>query len=146
MKYEIPQMLKQPGSAIVNCSSVAGLVGFAGLPAYGFPNMRCWNTKAAALRICHTRAKGKCRVPQVIHTAMIDRITGNDEKLKSNSLNWNRSAEWARLGEIAEAVVWLCSGLPHLPQGRLAGGWWFCSQVINERSAGLYEQSWKNST
>ena len=34
MKYEIPEILKQSKGAIVNCASVAGLVGFAGLPAY----------------------------------------------------------------------------------------------------------------
>ena len=28
MKYEIPQMLKTGGGAIVNCSSVAGVIGF----------------------------------------------------------------------------------------------------------------------
>jgi NAD(P)-dependent dehydrogenase (short-subunit alcohol dehydrogenase family) len=31
MKYEVPQMLKRGGGAIVNCSSVAGLVGFPDL-------------------------------------------------------------------------------------------------------------------
>ena len=30
MKYEIPQMLKQGGGAIVNTASIAGLVGFEG--------------------------------------------------------------------------------------------------------------------
>jgi NAD(P)-dependent dehydrogenase (short-subunit alcohol dehydrogenase family) len=34
LKYEIPQMLKQGGGAIVNTASVAGLVGFLGIPAY----------------------------------------------------------------------------------------------------------------
>jgi NAD(P)-dependent dehydrogenase (short-subunit alcohol dehydrogenase family) len=34
MKHEIAQMLRQGGGAIVNCASVAGLVGFRGLPAY----------------------------------------------------------------------------------------------------------------
>ena len=34
MKYEIPQMLKQGGGIIVNTASMAGLVGFEGLPAY----------------------------------------------------------------------------------------------------------------
>ncbi|MFE3871122.1 SDR family NAD(P)-dependent oxidoreductase [Flavobacterium sp. ZS1P70] len=34
MKYEIPEILKQGKGAIVNCTSVAGQIGFAGLPAY----------------------------------------------------------------------------------------------------------------
>ena len=34
MKYEIPQMLKQGGGAIVNTASIAGLVGFEGNSAY----------------------------------------------------------------------------------------------------------------
>ncbi|MDN3671269.1 SDR family NAD(P)-dependent oxidoreductase [Echinicola jeungdonensis] len=34
MKYEIPLMLRQNKGAIVNTASVAGLVGFPGLPAY----------------------------------------------------------------------------------------------------------------
>ncbi len=33
-KYEILQMLKQGGGTIVNTSSVAGLVGFVGMPVY----------------------------------------------------------------------------------------------------------------
>jgi NAD(P)-dependent dehydrogenase (short-subunit alcohol dehydrogenase family) len=37
MKYEIPRMLKQGGGAIVNCSSVAGLIGFPGM---GFTSPR----------------------------------------------------------------------------------------------------------
>ena len=34
MKYQIPHMLKLGKGAIVNCSSIAGLVGFTGIPAY----------------------------------------------------------------------------------------------------------------
>src|SRR6266487_5859337 len=34
MKYEIPQMLKKGGGAIVNTASTAGLVGLEGSPAY----------------------------------------------------------------------------------------------------------------
>ena len=34
MKYEIQQMLKQGGGAIVNTASVAGLIGLPGFSAY----------------------------------------------------------------------------------------------------------------
>lgn len=34
MKYEIAQMLRQGSGSIVNCSSIAGLVGFQGSAAY----------------------------------------------------------------------------------------------------------------
>jgi len=34
MKYEIKQMLKQEKGSIVNSSSIAGLIGLAGYPAY----------------------------------------------------------------------------------------------------------------
>ena len=34
MRYEIPQMLKAGGGSIVNCASIAGLLGAPTLPAY----------------------------------------------------------------------------------------------------------------
>ena len=34
MKYEIPRMLERGGGAIVNCSSVAGLIGFPNMAIY----------------------------------------------------------------------------------------------------------------
>ena len=53
MKYEIPQMLKQGGGAIVNTASVAGLVGFEGGPAYNASKHGVVGlTKTAALEYC----------------------------------------------------------------------------------------------
>ena len=34
MKYELPQMLRNGGGAIVNCSSIGGVIGVPGLAAY----------------------------------------------------------------------------------------------------------------
>src|SRR4029450_13871363 len=50
MKYEIPQMLKAGGGAIVNCSSVAGVIGFPGIGIYSASKHAVIGlTKAAAL-------------------------------------------------------------------------------------------------
>jgi len=42
VKYEIPQMLKQGGGAIVNMASVGGLVGIQGLSAYCASKGEVW--------------------------------------------------------------------------------------------------------
>lgn len=118
MKYEIPQMLKQPGSAIVNCSSVAGLVGFAGLPAYVASKHAVLGlTKAAALEYATQGLRVNAVCPGVIHTAMIDRITGNDEKVEKQFTELEPVGRMGTPQEIAEAVVWLCSGASSFATG-----------------------------
>jgi NAD(P)-dependent dehydrogenase (short-subunit alcohol dehydrogenase family) len=50
MRHEIPAMLARGGGSIVNCASVAGLVGFASIPAYTAAKHRVVGlTKTAAL-------------------------------------------------------------------------------------------------
>lgn len=118
MKYEIPQMLKQPGSAIVNCSSVAGLVGFAGLPAYVASKHAVLGlTKTAALEYATQGLWVNAVCPGVIHTAMIDRITGNDEKVEKQFTELEPVGRMGTPQEIAEAVVWLCSGASSFATG-----------------------------
>lgn len=110
LKYEIAQMLKQGGGAIVNTSSVAGLVGFLGISPYvaskhGVAGL----TKTAALEYATKNIRVNAVCPGVIHTPMIDRFTGGSKEALAA---FTATEPVGRLGEpeeIAEAVVWLCS-------------------------------------
>ncbi len=127
MKYEIPYMLKQGKGAIVNCSSVAGLVGFTGIPAYvaskhGIVGL----TKCAALENAKTGIRINAVNPGVIRTPMIERFTGGKKEVEKQ---FAQSEPVGRLGEpeeIAEAVVWLCSDAASFVTGHalpVDGGW-----------------------
>jgi NAD(P)-dependent dehydrogenase (short-subunit alcohol dehydrogenase family) len=110
MKYELQQMLKQGGGAIVNTSSVAGLKGSQGVSAYvaskhGIVGL----TRAAALEYARSNIRVNAVAPGTIHTAMIDRFAGGDERVLQQ---FAENEPIGRLGtseEVAEAVVWLCS-------------------------------------
>lgn len=114
MKYEIPVMLKQGGGAIVNTASVAGLVGFQGLPAYvaskhGVAGL----TKTAALEYAKSGIRVNAVCPGVINTPMV-------ERLFSGQPHWGEAVQAlepvARMGkpeEVAVAVVWILIGCQH---------------------------------
>jgi NAD(P)-dependent dehydrogenase (short-subunit alcohol dehydrogenase family) len=109
LKYEIPAML-EGGGAIVNMASGAGLVGFAGLPAYvaskhGVVGL----TRAAALEYASQGLRVNAICPGSTRTPMLEGFMGGDEQVERMM---TRAVPLGRLGrpeEIADAVVWLCS-------------------------------------
>lgn len=110
MKSEITQMLKNGGGAIVNCASVAGLNGFVGLPAYvstkhGVVGL----TKTAALEYARQGIRVNAVCPGVIHTAMVDRLTGMEKEVEKQFIGLEPLGRMGNPEEVAEAVVWLCS-------------------------------------
>ena len=103
-------MLASGGGAIVNNSSVAGLVGFAGIPAYTASKHGILGlTKTAALEYATQGIRVNAVCPGVIDTEMITRFTHGDPAAAEQMCRPSRSAGWAHRTEIADAVVWLCS-------------------------------------
>jgi len=111
MKFELQQMRKQGSGAIVNCSSLGGLVGGAERGIYhaakhgvvGF-------TKSAALEYATRGMRVNAVCPGLIWTPMADQMvaSGQGDALK----NIEKLIPMGRVGrpeEIADAVLYLCS-------------------------------------
>jgi len=110
MKHEIPQMLKQGGGAIVNMSSVAGLVGFPGLPAYVASKHGIIGiTRTAALEYATKGIRVNAICPGVIRTEMVERVTGGDPEIEKQFTALEPIGRMGDPEEVAETVVWLCS-------------------------------------
>jgi NAD(P)-dependent dehydrogenase (short-subunit alcohol dehydrogenase family) len=111
MKYEIPQMVRQGGGAIVNTASLAGLVGAKRMPAYvaskhGVAGL----TKTAALEYAKLGIRINAVCPGIIHTSMVDRMfLSRRPDLEDRLAAVEPMGRLGKPEEVAEAVVWLCS-------------------------------------
>ena len=110
MKYEIEQMLKQNGGAIVNTSSQGGVTGFPGQAAY----IACKHaviglTRTAAIDYASKGIRINAVLPGVILTPMAKDLVKRNPEIEKELL---RDIPKGRMGEpyeIAHAVMWLCS-------------------------------------
>ena len=110
MKYEIPPMLQQGGGAIVNCSSVAGVIGFPGIGIYvASKHAVIGLTKTAALEYSAQGIRINAVNPAVIDTEMVDRLTDGMNMKKDDLTTFHPIGRIGRVEEVAEAVLWLCS-------------------------------------
>jgi NAD(P)-dependent dehydrogenase (short-subunit alcohol dehydrogenase family) len=118
MKYQIPHMLEQGGGAIVNTSSIAGLVGLTGSSAYTASKHGVVGlTKTAALEFADRGLRINAVCPGVVQTPLVERIITDIPEREELYLS---SMPVGRLGdptEVAEAVVWLCSDAASLVTG-----------------------------
>src|SRR5215475_7455434 len=110
LKQEILQMLKQgSGGAIVNMSSVAGLMGAAGASIYCATKHGVIGlTRAAALENARAGIRINAVCPAVIETPMADRAFA-DPQARKGVLAMHPIGRFGKPMEVAEAVVWLCS-------------------------------------
>lgn len=127
MKNEIRCMLKQGKGMIVNCASVAGLIGFPGLPAYVVSKHGVVGlTKTAALEYAKEGIRINAVCPGVIKTPMVDRVTGKDKEVEKQYTEMEPVGRMGNPEEVAEAVVWLCSDAASFVTGiamPVDGGW-----------------------
>jgi len=107
MKHELLQMKKQGSGAIVNCSSLGGLVGLPGRAAYhaskhGVIGM----TKSAALDVAAKGIRINAVCPGCVDTPMGDEI---DPAAMKEFLKLQPIGRMGKPEEVAAAVLWLCS-------------------------------------
>ena len=127
MKYQIPQMLKQGGGSIVNCSSIAGLVGFPGISPYvaskhGVVGL----TKTAALEYAKSNIRVNAVCPGVIQTPMIERFAHGEAQIQQQLVAGEPVGRLGQPNEVADAVVWLSSKGSSFVTGQalaVDGGW-----------------------
>lgn len=128
MRHEIRQMLSQEGDgAIVNCASVAGLIGLPDIPAYVASKHGVIGlTRAAAVEYARVGIRVNAVCPGAIETPMLQRHMQNSDEARQAMAE---GAPIGRIGlpeEIASAVLWLCEPGASFTTGQalaVDGGW-----------------------
>jgi NAD(P)-dependent dehydrogenase (short-subunit alcohol dehydrogenase family) len=110
LKHGIAAMLPRGGGSIVNNASVAGLVGFAGIPAYcaskgGIVQL----TRTAALEYATQGIRVNCLCPGVIDTPMVRRFTHGEAAATDQFTAMEPVGRLGRASEVAELALFLAS-------------------------------------
>jgi NAD(P)-dependent dehydrogenase (short-subunit alcohol dehydrogenase family) len=125
MKYAIPEMLQSGGGSIINTASVAGLVGFAGIPAYcaakgGVVQL----SKCAALEYAKQNIRVNVICPGIIWTPMVERATDGTEEGRAAFTAFEPVGRLGTAGEVANVALFLasdessfCTGAPFIVDG-----------------------------
>jgi len=110
MKHELRQMREQGSGAIVNCSSLGGLVGNPGRASYHATKHGVLGlTKSAALEYAPRGVRINAVCPGTIETPMVADMIAKGELDVPSAVADQPIGRLGRGDEIAAAVLWLCS-------------------------------------
>jgi len=110
MKHELGQMRTQGSGAIVNCSSLGGLVGLPGRAAYHASKHGVIGlTRSAALEYAPRGIRINAVCPGTIETPMVQDMIDKGELEVPEAVKNQPIGRLGRADEIAAAVLWLCS-------------------------------------
>ncbi|MGH3099676.1 MAG: SDR family NAD(P)-dependent oxidoreductase, partial [Thermoleophilia bacterium] len=110
MKHELRVMREQRSGAIVNCSSLGGLVGNPGRAAYHATKHGVLGlTKSAALEYAPRGVRINAVCPGTIETPMVANMIASGELSVDDAVAGQPIGRLGRGDEIASAVLWLCS-------------------------------------
>src|SRR5229473_1523547 len=110
MKYEMLQMREQGSGAIVNNSSLGGIVGLPGRAAYHAGKHGVLGlTKSAALEYASRGIRINAVCPGIIDTPMVSGMLVSQAEAMKELMKDQPIGRLGRADEIAAAVLWLCS-------------------------------------
>ena len=118
MKHELRVMRAQGSGAIVNCSSLGGLVGNPGRASYHATKHGVIGlTKSAALEYAPRGVRINAVCPGTIETPMVADMLASGELTVEDAIAGQPIGRLGRGDEIAAAVLWLCSPASSLVLG-----------------------------
>lgn len=118
MKYQIPELLKQTTSAIVNTASIAGLGAAPKMSVYSASKHAVIGmTKSAAVEYGKKGLRVNAICPAVIDTEMFRRATENDPQKAQFVKSIHPVGRIGQPEEVAAAVLYLCSDLAGFTTG-----------------------------
>ena len=127
MKYEIPEMIRNGGGAIVNMSSTAGVIGNSRMPIYSASKHAVLGlTKSAALEYAKSGIRINAVAPGGAETDFAKRVIGDIQQVLEISKSIHPIGRIGDPKEIANAVVWLLSDSASFVLGHtllVDGGW-----------------------
>lgn len=112
MKYQIPAMISSQGGAIVNVSSVAGVIGAPNMSAYAATKHAVIGlTKSAAHEYGRQNIRVNAVCPYITQTDMFEKILNKAPDRDRMIKDVSRPSALKRIAqpaEVAQAMLWAC--------------------------------------